>query len=396
MNVGIICEYNPFHLGHQKQIDRIRKEFGSETGIVCAMSGNYVQRGHPAIVDKGVRAEAAVRCGADLVVELPVTTALSSAEGFAAGGVAILSRLCEGLCFGAENAEPSQLQAIAQALLSDRFSPLLREELAAGKSFPAARQEALEAMGLPGWILALPNNILAVEYCKAILQQGSGMCPLPIRREGNYHAREADSDNPSATALRMRMLSGQSISGYLPEQAGQTLTGASLHTLEAGERAVLHKLRTMRDADFEALPFGSEGLWRKLMHESRRKATLEEIASSVKSKRYTRTRIDRMILCAFLGVTREIMEAEIPYVRVLAFSDRGRAILSGVKKEGFFCNAGQSVDHPLQALEQQWEDLYGLFQLDAPGFPGTAQDRRVFYLRGQNVHKSDIDFSVNC
>ena len=103
-----------------------------------------------------------------------------------------------------------------------------------------------------------------------------------------------------------------------------------------------------------------------------------------------------MVLCAFLGVTREIMEAEIPYVRVLAFNDRGRTILSGVKKEGFFCNAGQSVDHPLQALEQQWEDLYGLFQLDAPGFPGTAQDRRVFYLRGQNVHKSDIDFSVNC
>ena len=171
-----------------------------------------------------------------------------------------------GLCFGAENAEPSQPQAIAQARLSDRFSPLLREELAAGKSFPAARQAALEAMGLPGWILALPNNILAVEYCKAILQQGSGMRPLPIRREGNYHAREADSDNPSATALRMRMLTGQSISGYLPEQAGQTLTGASLHTLEAGERAVLHKLRTMRDADFEALPFGSEGLWRKLMH----------------------------------------------------------------------------------------------------------------------------------
>ena len=381
MNVGIVCEYNPFHLGHRKQIDSIREKFGANTGIICAMSGNYVQRGHPAVFDKTIRAEAAIRCGADLVVELPVTTSLSSAEGFAAGGVAVLSRLCDGLCFGAETADLRQLLGTAEALLSEDFPKLLRRELDTGRSFPAARQAALEKMGLPGAILKSPNNILAVEYCKAILRQSSPMQPLPIFREGSYHAKEADFENPSATSLRIRLQNGLEISEYLPEPAGRVFAGAPIHTLEAGQRAVLSRLRTMEDAELEVLPFGSEGLWRKLMRESRTQATLEAIASAVKSKRYTRSRIDRMILCAFLGITAPMLEAEIPYVRVLAFNDRGREILSGTKKDGFFLNAGQPAPHPLWEMEQRWEDLYGLFQTGAPGQPGAAKNRRVFYLR---------------
>ena len=381
MNVGIVCEYNPFHLGHRKQIDSIREKFGANTGIICAMSGNYVQRGHPAVFDKTIRAEAAIRCGADLVVELPVTTSLSSAEGFAAGGVAVLSRLCDGLCFGAETADLRQLLGTAEALLSEDFPKLLRRELDTGRSFPAARQAALEKMGLPGAILESPNNILAVEYCKAILRQSSPMQPLPIFREGSYHAKEADFENPSATSLRIRLQNGLEISEYLPEPAGRVFAGAPIHTLEAGQRAVLSRLRTMEDAEFEALPFGSEGLWRKLMRESRTQATLEAIASAVKSKRYTRSRIDRMILCAFLGITAQTLEAAIPYVRVLAFNDRGREILNGAKKDGFFLNAGQPAPHPLWEMEQRWEDLYGLFQTGAPGQPGAAKNRRVFYLR---------------
>ena len=381
MNVGIVCEYNPFHLGHQKQIDSIREKFGANTGIICAMSGNYVQRGHPSVFDKTIRAEAAIRCGADLVVELPVTTSLSSAEGFAASGVAVLSRLCDGLCFGAETADLQQLLGTAEALLSEDFPKLLRRELERGCSFPAARQAALEKMGLPGAILESPNNILAVEYCKAVLRQSSPMWPLPISREGSYHAKEADFENPSATSLRIRLQNGLDISGYLPEAAGQVFAGAPIHTLEAGQRAVLSRLRTMEDAEFEALPFGSEGLWRKLMRESRKQATLEDIAAAVKSKRYTRSRIDRMILCAFLGITVQTMEAEIPYVRVLAFNDRGREILSGAKKDGFFLNAGQPTPHPLWEMEQRWEDLYSLFQAGVPGQPGAAKNRRVIYLR---------------
>ena len=380
MNVGIVCEYNPFHRGHRKQIGIIREKFGAETGIICAMSGNYVQRGHPAIFEKTLRAEAALRCGADLVVELPVTTVLSSAEGFASGGVAVLSKLCDGLCFGAETADPDLLEQTAQALLSADFPPLLRRELDKGRSFPAARQAALEAMGLPGKLLEAPNNILAVEYCKAIIRQASPMKPLPIFRAGSYHAEEADFENPSATSLRLRLQKGLDISEYLPEAAGQVFAGAPIHTLEAGERAVLGKLRTMSEAEFEALPFGTEGLWRKLMRESRSQATLEDIASAVKSKRYTRSRIDRMILCAYLGITAEMMNTDIPYVRVLGFSNRGREILNGAKKSGFFVNAGQPVIHPLWELEQKRDDLYGLFQEGTPGRPGGAKNNRVIYL----------------
>ena len=380
MNVGIVCEYNPFHRGHRKQIGIIREKYGAKTGIICAMSGNYVQRGHPAIFDKTLRAEAALRCGADLVVELPVTTALSSAESFASGGVAVLSKLCDGLCFGAETADPDLLEQTAQTLLSADFPPLLRRELDKGRSFPAARQAALEAMGLPGKLLEAPNNILAVEYCKAIIRQASPMKPLPIFRAGSYHAEKADFENPSATSLRLRLQKGLDISAYLPEGAGKVFAGASIHTLEAGQRAILGKLRTMSEAEFEALPFGTEGLWRKLMRESRSQATLEDIASAVKSKRYTRSRIDRMILCAYLGITAEMMNTDIPYVRVLGFSNRGREILNGAKKSGFFVNAGQPVIHPLWELEQKWDDLYGLFQEGTPGRPGGAKNNRVIYL----------------
>ncbi|MCI7640057.1 MAG: nucleotidyltransferase family protein [Clostridiales bacterium] len=380
MNVGIVCEYNPFHRGHRKQIGVIREKFGAESGIICAMSGNYVQRGHPAIFDKTLRAEAALGCGADLVVELPVTTALSSAEGFASGGVAVLSRLCDELCFGAETADPDLLEKTARALLGEEFPPLLHRELDKGLSFPAARQAALEKMGLSGKLLESPNNILAVEYCKAIARQSSPMRPLPISREGSYHAEEANFENPSATSLRLRLQKGLDISAYLPEAAGHVFTGAPIHTLEAGERAVLSKLRTMTEAEFEALPFGSEGLWRKLMRESRAQKTLEDIASVVKSKRYTRSRIDRMILCAYLGITAEMMNRDIPYVRVLGFNSRGREILRGAKKSGFFVNAGQPVDDPLWTLEQKWEDLYGLFQEGTTGRPGGAKNSRVIYL----------------
>ena len=377
--VGIICEYNPLHLGHQKQINRIREVFGQDTAIVCAMSGNFVQRGMPAIIDKSLRAKAAVLCGADLVVELPVTTALSSAEGFAAGGVKILSQMCDTLCFGAESADMGNLLKTAQALLSEDFPPLLREELDSGKSFPAARQEALSRLGPDADLLSQPNDILAVEYCKAILSQNSSLDIFPIHRGGSYHAQIPDSENPSATAVRKLMLNGHDWKLCIPEAARSVFADAVLHSISAGERAILAKLRTMTDGEFAALPYGSEGLWRKLMHASRSCATLEEIIAAVKSKRYTRTRIDRMIMCAFLGITKEMMEAEVPYTRVLAFNDTGRAILKNAKKNGIYLNAGEVFDHPYWELEKHCGNLYGLFCTDGIEFPGSEEKRRVYY-----------------
>ena len=377
--VGIICEYNPFHLGHAKQIRLIREKFGPETAVVCLMSGNFVQRGHPAILDKSLRAKAAVLCGADLVLELPVTCALSSAEGFAAGGVAILGGFCDYLCFGCETGTEESLMAVAKALLSAEFPPLLRQELEKGVSFPAARAAALERMDADAQLVRNPNDILAVEYCKAILEQNAAMRPLPIFRQGSYHAVEADPENPSATALRQKMLSGEDWQSYVPTAAVPALENGALHTIQAGERAALMRLRTMTEPEFEALPYGSEGLWRKFMHACRRERTLADIAAAVKSKRYTATRIDRMLLCAALGITREDLQEPAPYIRTLAFNDRGRSVLKSAKQHIHCINAGETPDSAYWALEKRCADLYALFVRDAVEPPCAEEHRRVYY-----------------
>lgn len=368
---GIICEYNPLHLGHHKQIKLLKDQGGA---VVCLMSGNFVQRGAPAIVDKTVRAQAAVDCGADLVLELPVISALSSAEGFAFGGVNILGKFCDTLSFGAETADKEKLMAVATTLLSPEFSEKLRAELGSGLSFPAARQKAL---GADGAILETPNNILGAEYCKAILKSGCGMDIAPILRTGSYHDEVPLPTEPSATAVRKLMLEKTDFSPYVPSSRFKS---AALHHISYGERAILSKLRTMTDADFEALPFGSEGLWRKLMHESRRQATLEDILTAVKSKRYTRTRLDRMVMCAFLGITEKMMEQSAPYVRVLGFNDTGREILKKARQTGEFINIGQPTGHEYEALEHRCGDLYGLFaEKISPA--GLEQEKRVYYKR---------------
>lgn len=376
---GIICEYNPLHLGHKKQLDLVRAK-DPEGGIVCLMSGNFVQRGMPAIIGKAYRAEAAVRCGADLVLELPVTAALSSAEGFAVGGVSILSGFCDRLCFGAENADENTLMSAAKALLSGEFSARLPQELEKGLSFPAARQAVLAQMGIDAEIVTAPNNILAVEYCKAILSQGSSMDIMPISRQGDYHDDAPNPENPSATSVRQLMTEGAAWQDYVPKEAAGCFENAPLHTLAAGEQAILYRLRTMTDDEFAALPYGSEGLWRKLMHAARSQKSLEDILSATKSKRYTRTRLDRMVMCAFLGITGEDMRSPAPYARVLAFNDRGREILKKARLTGEFPNIGQRMDHAYQLLENRCGDLYGLFCDGTPEPPGAERNCRVFHL----------------
>ena len=374
---GIICEYNPFHRGHGKQIKALREN--SDTGIVCLMSGNFVQRGEPAIFDKSLRAEAAIRCGADLVLEMPVTTSLSSAEGFAAKSVEMLGKFCNRLSFGAEHPDKYAFMATAKALLSPAFSEHLRSALDTGISFPAARQKALEEMGAGSHLLQSPNDILAVEYCKAILAQNSAITPSPIYRGGDYHADTPDEENPSATSLRQMIAAGKDISLYLPEEITELYHGAVRHHLSYAERAVLGKLRTMTDEEFSKVPYGSEGLWRKLMHAARSCASLEEVFASVKSKRYTYTRISRMVMCAFLGITEDMLNTPAPYIRVLAFNEKGREILKIARQTGEFINAGQSVDCTHQALENRCGDLYGLFS-PAPEAPGVESRRRVINM----------------
>lgn len=379
--VGIICEYNPFHLGHQKQFDMIRNILGQDTVIVCVMSGNFVQRGMPAIFDKSLRAQAAIDCGADLVLELPITCALSSAEGFAAGGVQILSPFCDYLCFGSEAGDASTLMETARALLTPAFAPALRQALESGCSFPAARAQALRQLGIDSALLEKPNDILAVEYCKAILSQNSPLETFPIHRQGDYHDTVPDAENPSATALRQLLIDGGDWKRYIPENARDVFEHAPIHTLQAGERAMLARLRTMSDEEFEALPYGSEGLWRKLMHAARECATLEDTLCATKSKRYTRTRLDRMVMCAYLGITGDMLHSPAPYVRVLGFSQRGICALKQARESGLFPHTGEKVDHSYQRMEQKWDDLYGLFRQFSPAPSGQTCTRRVYIGR---------------
>lgn len=356
--VGILCEYNPLHLGHAKQLRMIREKNGGDCAIVCLMSGDFVQRGQPAVFPKLVRARAALEAGADLVLELPVTYALSSAEGFASGAVSILGTFCHEMSFGAEHPNPDGLMETAKALLSPVFSEHLRRHLDLGLSFPAARARALADMGADEALVSSPNDILAVEYCKAILAQNSPMRPDPIRREGSYHDTAADAENPSATAIRALIENGKDFHAYVPTGCFEN---APVHALKYGERAMLAKLRTMTDEQFKALPYGSEGLWRKLMHESRRQNSLDDILAAVKSKRYTRTRLDRMVMCALLGLTAEDLSTPAPYARILGFNERGREALRTAKKHTTLFNVGERTDSPFWAVEQRCTDLYGLF-----------------------------------
>ena len=373
-NTGVICEYNPFHNGHAKQLSYTR----TLGGTVCLMSGNYVQRGEPAILDKYVRAAAAVACGADLVLELPVTYALRSAEGFAAGGVEILTRLgcVDTLCFGSESGDAEKLMQTAKLLLTEQFAIKLRSELASGVSFPCARQNALEALGGDGDLLENPNDILAVEYCKAIIRQGSDLKPVALLREGSY-LDSLDEEKPSAASLRCIA----DWSAYVPAEALSLYAGAVRYTIQSGERAWLARLRFMDEKDFAALPFGSEGLWRKLMHACRQQAALEDIIAATKSKRYTRTRIMRMLLCACLGITKGMLEQEAPYVRVLALNETGQKILRTAREKGSvtILNAGETApDSEYAHLERRASDLYGLFSAaQTPSLPGAEERARA-------------------
>ena len=391
--VGIICEYNPLHNGHARQLHLARQTGGEPCAIVCLMSGNFVQRGLPAIYSKQVRAEAALRCGADLVLELPLTVTVSSAEGFASGGVSILSALgCDFLCFGTESEKLDALMQTARANLSPDFDALLRAELETGCSYPLARQRALTALGA-GAGLDSPNDILAVEYCKALLRQESRMQPLPVRRTGSYHALALDPEAPSATALRAALETGDvAWRAAVPPAARDCYAQAVLHTWAAGERAVLARVRALGEEDFAALPFGSEGLWSKLMRSCRSCASTEEIIEATKSKRYTRTRIQRMLLCAYLGLRKIDLELSPPYVRILGFRDNGRSLLREWKGRFPLLHAGERPQgQPYYALERRASDLYTLFSRSLSVPVGPEESLRVIHLDGQGTGNQSGD-----
>ena len=376
---GIICEYNPFHLGHARQLRLIRQALGEDTLVICAMSGNYVQRGAPAMWDKFTRARAAVACGADAVFELPITTVLQSAEGFARGGVEILTRLgVDVLSFGAECPDGNRLMSLARKIDSEDFSAVLRQWLGLGLPYAAARQQALgDAEGL----LSQPNNILGLEYCRAILSQDSHLQPLVIHRNGDYHAQSPTKDAPSATAVRALYPQGD-WQMCVPPAAAAQFSNSPWYETAFGERAVLARLRALRDEEWSRCAHGSEGLWSKAMKAARSCSTFEQIIEATKSKRYPRTRFQRLLLCAYLGITQADLTRPISYVRILALSEQGRGFVRSARSKSdlTLVNPGQTPpDQAYFALETRASDLFTLFA--APNCPSVCrleQDSRLF------------------
>lgn len=381
--VGIICEYNPFHLGHQVQIGKIKTQFGEDTAIVGVMSGHFVQRGEPACMDAYTRAKIAAACGVDAVLMLPIHKTLSSAEGFARGGVEILDRLgcVDAISFGCESEDAHAVMQAAEAMESPEFEEKLHAAVAAGVSYAAAKQQVLEEItGIAG-ILSTPNDILGAEYCRALLRRKSNIQPVPIHRKGSYHDTTPDPENPSATAVR-RLLSG-GWEAYVPAAAQNIIASAPKYSLAAGERAVLARLRAMSEAEWEKTAHGSEGLWRKVRKAVHTQNSIAEILESAKSKRYPRTRLQRLFLCAYLGLAEEDLKAPIQYVRILSLTETGREVVKLAREQGDIplLNPGEKPENrENREQERRVSDLYALFCEDfSAAKPGMEAAARISF-----------------
>ena len=336
--VGIICEFNPLHRGHAYLFSRLRQQ--SAEAIVCAMSGNFVQRGEPALVNKLARAEMAVDCGADLVLELPTPWAMATAETFARGGVQLLAMAgCDHIAFGSECGDAAVLQQVADTLLLPDLQEYIRRELAAGVTYATARQQAVQArLGDAAAVLRQPNNTLAVEYLKACRREMVDITPKVVRRVGAAH--DGGTADGFASASHIRQLTGQGRAeeafGYMPEPAAavlrRELAAGRATDVQYVERAILARLRQMDEAAFASYDGGGEGLYHRIYDAVRRCATLEELLSAVKTKRYPAARLRRMVLAAWLGV--EPAPDTVPYARVLAANEAGRRVLRQMQDAG--------------------------------------------------------------
>lgn len=329
---GIIAEYDPFHTGHRHQIQEIRSLLGADCAILCVMSGNWTQRGDPALVDKHTRARMALMGGVDLVLELPLPCAISSAEGFARGGTAVLNAagIVTHLCFGSECGDLIPLSRAAQALDSKEYSDFLHKGLDQGSSFPTARQQAVrQLIGDDADCLSLPNNNLGVEYLHALNRLNSGITPITIPRKGAGHGQAPAGGFASASYLRQQIASGNwnAASDFLPPDTDKLLQHIPRADYSRAERAILYQLRRMSADQLAALPDCGEGLSNRLYQAIRTETSVEGILTAVKTKRYTHARLRRILLRAFLGLTADDRVDVPPYLRVLGMNATGRILL---------------------------------------------------------------------
>ncbi|NLV63912.1 MAG: nucleotidyltransferase [Clostridiaceae bacterium] len=349
MNVlGIVSEYNPLHSGHVYHIAASREKIGA-THVVCVMSGNFVQRGEPAVVDKWARAKMALHSGVDLVLELPVVFACASAEIFARGAVRILDKtgIVDYLGFGSEQGEIETLKHIASVLVEEpsEFRLLLKDYLKQGLSFPAAREKAVTGYlnDIPEDIMNKSNNILAIEYLKALIASGSGIKPVTIKRKGSAYQDSIITESfSSATAIRHFLKEAGSVSdpvlnGNLPSQTRSVLGEYFENSRgpvfpEDFADIIIYLIRTIGPAKLKHTPDVNEGLESRLISAAFKAGTLDDLIETSATSRYPSTRIKRILFNTLLGITTTDLKSILAdeacgYIRILGFNERGRELL---------------------------------------------------------------------
>lgn len=389
---GIIAEYNPFHNGHAYHIEHTKAEKeGGATHVVAVMSGWFTQRGEPAVVSPFARADVALRNGVDLVIALPLPWAMSSAQYFAEGGVYLLGALncVDLLSFGSECGDMEALCFVRRLLDDPRTAGRLKELMATGASYAAAMQQAVAESGgeKRAKLLDTPNNTLGIEYLGALTRQNSSIKPYTVGRMGVEHDAVCPIGSmASASYIRELLRSGRTrnVGTFVPNTVCDMLVRAAENGTcpsreELAERAVLAVLRTRSKDQLSRLPSVSEGIENRLYNAIRDAGSLEDLLDTAKTKRYTRTRLQRLIYSAFLGVTDELASGMPPYIRVLGANARGHEILRTAKQNGVTLpiitrasDAANLDDHAKRvfALECRAADLYSLF-LPTPTPCGT-------------------------
>ena len=348
--IGIIAEYNPFHNGHlyhlQKSLQMTHSSYS-----VAVVSGNFTQRGSTSLVDKWAKAEIAIKNGIDLVLELPLLYSISSAENFAEGAIKILDSLkvVDYLSFGSESGDISTLNMIADILYKEpkAYKNILSHELSKGLSFPKARENALlmylNDIRRFSNVLSSPNNILGIEYLKALKKLKTPITPITIERyNAGYHDTSYNGNVASATAIRniVKNNGWNILRKVVPENTFSTLlenikVGHVVPDLSVFEKQIIYNLRKMSIQEIAELPDVSEGLENAIKNTANSCNSVVEFLNIIKSKRYTNTRIQRILLYALLGITKKDMalsKKAIPYIRVLGFNQKGKHLISEIAK----------------------------------------------------------------
>ena len=338
MNIlGIVAEYNPFHNGHLYHLERSIEETNADATI-CVMSGNFVQRGEPALIDKFKRADIAVKNGVDLVIELPLYYSIATAEKFAKGAITLLNHCgVNTLSFGAETNNLDKLKSIARLLLDEPtfYKKELKKELDTGVSFPEARANAVsKVLGINKGLLIQPNNILGIEYLKTIYSLNANIEPHTIERiDSGYHDLDSNTNILSATGIREKLLNNNDIDIFLPSISLESLDNPVF--FKNFEEILMYVLRTISLEELKDIPDVTEGLENRIFYAISTSTTVDEIIDKVKTKRYPLTRIKRILLSALLNISKINLDtfeslSGPQYVRILSFNEKGRNLLKNI------------------------------------------------------------------